>query len=301
MCSTKAARPGGRCETSSGVKKYLLYLFFREVAKDCLCRIWHMAEIRWDQCQGTKRRPCARWKLCAKCNDLTARRAQARIMQTIDILEIAAEDVYALTVTLPGSRHGIRRASIWSQYAWITGRQQITGRGGLWPMRGLNARMLESGVAGGWHFVECTFNSATKCWNMHLHCLLLGGRPTWLPLSDHEVDADFNRRLKSSTSTKLGAMGFGTRYTLDRCQDVGDVVSYCVALAYSSKQALKGPATRLQSFLRSVKPRLARPFGCARLSQMDRIQYHLENDNPEFADYLLSKGGDLNEANMVDG
>ncbi len=207
---------------------------------------------------------------------------------------VAPEDVYALTITLPGYWHGIRKSSIWSQYAYITGRSSVKGRGGLWPMRGLNVRLMEDEhtVLGGWHFVECTFNSTTHCWNMHLHSILLGGRPTWLPLSESKVDENFTRSLVSSKSLELRKLGFGERYTLDRCQDSGETVSYCVALTYSCKQALKGPATRLQAFLRSVKPRMVRPFGIARMSLDERINWHLEQDNHDIADMLMSRQND---------
>jgi len=252
-------------------------------------------------CSGTRLRPCARWKLCPPCNDVVARRASARIHQSIEMLDIPPRDVYALTVTLPGYWHGIRKSSIWAQYAYITGRQKLWksyGKTGLWPMRGLNVRLTEHGVLGGWHFIECTFNSTTHCWNMHLHSILLGDRPTWLPLSEFSVDEpvldsqNYSRSLKSSKSLELRKLGFGERYTLDRCQDTGEVVSYCVLAAYSSKQALKGPATRLQAFLRSVKPRLVRPFGIARMSIDDRINWHLEQDNHDIADMLMSKQND---------
>ena len=100
---------------------------------------------------------------------------------------------------------------------------------------------------------------------------------------------EFNRKLKSSKSVELEKIGFGERYTLDRCQDTGQVVGYCVALAYSSKQALKGPSKDLQAFLRSVKPRMVRPFGIARMSMQERINWHLEHENHDIADMLMSK------------
>lgn len=242
-----------------------------------------------EPCSGSNLRPCARWKLCPPCNDVVARRASARIHQTIEMLEIGPKDVYALTITLPGSWHGIRKSSIWAQYAYITGRNAVSGRTGLWPMRGLNLRLQEGGVLGGWHFIECTFNDKTKCWNMHAHSILLGKCPDWLPMSETIVDEEFNRKLKSSKSVELEKIGFGERYTLDRCQDTGQVVGYCVALAYSSKQALKGPSKDLQAFLRSVKPRMVRPFGIARMSMQERINWHLEHENHDIADMLMSK------------
>jgi len=247
------------------------------------------ARFTEDPCSGSTLRPCARWKLCPPCNDIVARRASARIHQSIEMLEIQSEDVYALTVTLPGYWHGIRKSSIWAQYAYTTGRNALSGRGGLWPMRGLNVRLTEGGVLGGWHFIECTYNSTTHCWNMHVHSILLGDRPDWLPLSEISVNEDFQKSLNSSKSLELRKLGYGERYTLDRCQDTGEVVGYCVALAYSSKQALKGPANRLQAFLRSVKPRMVRPFGIARMSMQDRINWHLEQENHDMADMLMSK------------
>jgi len=243
-----------------------------------------------EPCKGNRLRPCARWKLCPPCNDLSARRASARIHQSIEMLEVDPQDVYALTVTLPGYWHGIRKSSIWAQYAYITGRQTLKGRGGMWPMRGLNVRLTEHGVLGGWHFIECTFNSTTHCWNVHFHSILLGGRPTWLPLSETTVDEDFVKGVvDGSKSLELRKLGFGEIYSLSRAGDPGEVIAYCTELAYASKQALKGPAVRLQAFLRSVKPRLCRPFGIARMPMQERINWHLEQGNAEIADLLMSR------------
>ncbi len=243
-----------------------------------------------EPCGGNRLRPCARWKLCPPCNDLSARRVSARIHQTIEMLEIAAEDVYALTVTLPGYWHGIRKSSIWAQYAYTTGRSPVSGKGGLWPMRGLNVRLAEGGVEGGWHFIECTFNSKTHCWNMHFHSILLGACPDWLPLSETSVDEEFQRVVvDGSKSLELRKLGFGEIYSLTRAQDTGEVVAYCTELAYASKQSLKGPSVRLRAFLGSVKPRLVRPFGIARMSMRARINWHLEQGNGEIADMLIAR------------
>jgi len=197
-----------------------------------------------------------------------------------------------MTVTLPGYWHGIRKSSPWAQYAYITGRQSLPGRGGLWPMRGLNVRLMEEEhtVLGGWHFVECTFNSKTHCWNFHFHSILLGGCPSWLPLSETTVDDDFQRSVvDGSKSLELRKLGFGEIYSLARAQDTGEVIAYCTELAYASKQSLKGPAVRLQAFLGSVKPRLVRPFGIARMSLETRVNWHLEQGNGEIADMLIAK------------
>jgi len=242
-------------------------------------------------CHGTKKRPCARWRMCARCNDLVARRASARIHQDLQILEdqYGLPEVLALTITLPGLWHGIRRSSIFKQYAFITGRQTLKGLPGMWPMRGLNKRLLDSGVVGGWHFIECTHNKTTGYWNTHIHSILLGNCGSWLPLSAVKVDADFGRSLESSTSQNLRTLGFGERYTLDACQDMAQVLGYCVALAYSSKQALEGPPGELAKFLGVVQPRLVRPFGIARISNDDRIAYLIENDKHDIADVLIAR------------
>ena len=157
-------------------------------------------------------------------------------------------------------------------------------------MRGLNVRLQEGGVLGGWHFIECTFNSTTHCWNTHFHSILLGDCPDWLPLSETTVDEEFVKGVvDGSKSVKLRILGFGDIYSLSRAGDPGEVIAYCTELAYASKQSLKGPAVRLQAFLRSVKPRLCRPFGIARMSMQDRINWHLEQGNADIADMLMSK------------
>ncbi|HIA03468.1 MAG TPA: hypothetical protein EYN66_16440 [Myxococcales bacterium] len=156
-------------------------------------------------------------------------------------------------------------------------------------MRGLNKRLLDSGVVGGWHFIECTHNKTTGYWNTHIHSILLGNCGSWLPLSAVKVDADFGRSLESSTSQNLRTLGFGERYTLDACQDMAQVLGYCVALAYSSKQALEGPPGELAKFLGVVQPRLVRPFGIARISNDDRIAYLIENDKHDIADVLIAR------------
>jgi len=204
--------------------------------------------MRADLCSGTRLRPCSRWKLCPKCNDLQARRTSARIYRTLEILEEEELPVFALTITLPGAWHGIRHSSIFSQYAYATARSTVQGLAGQWPMRGLNKRLKDAGVVGGWHFVECTYNSAASWWNVHVHSILLGDCTGWLPKSEVEIDENFSRKIRSSTSDELRTLGFGERYTLDECQDQQQVVGYCVALAYSSKQALKGTGETTPGF-----------------------------------------------------
>ena len=111
-----------------------------------------------------------------------------------------------------------------------------------------------------------------------------------MPLSETTVDEEFVKGVvDGSKSVKLRILGFGDIYSLSRAGDPGEVIAYCTELAYASKQSLKGPAVRLQAFLRSVKPRLCRPFGIARMSMQDRINWHLEQGNADIADMLMSK------------
>jgi len=242
-------------------------------------------------CSGTRKRPCSRWKRCARCNDIVARRTSARIHQDLKMLEDlwGKEEVLALTITLPGMWHGIRRSSIWSQWTYITGRQQLKGLPGLWPMRGLNKRLSEAGTVGGWHFFECTYNQGTRCWNAHLHSILLGNCAGFLDTSEVRYAEDGSKSVIGSKSSQLKELGFGERYTLDRCVDDAEVVGYCVSRAYASKQSLKGPEKELVAFLRSVKPHLVRPFGRARVPKVDRVQWLLENNMDVIADLLLSR------------
>jgi len=109
-------------------------------------------------------------------------------------------------------------------------------------------------------------------------------------MSETSVDDDFQRSVvDGSKSLELRKLGFGEIYSLSRAQDTGEVIAYCTELAYASKQSLKGPAVRLQAFLGSVKPRLVRPFGIARMSLETRVNWHLEQGNGEIADMLIAK------------
>lgn len=240
--------------------------------------------------------------MCAGCNDLIARRAAAKVHGTLAVLRhlYGSLNLQALTTTLPGSWHGIRSASIFKQYAYLNARVPLPGTGGgLWPKRGLNKRLQDAGVLGGWHFFECTYNDRTGCWNAHFHSLIVGDCSSWLPVSEQAYDvvstqgrypsSVTTKHPLSSTSGKLRSLGYGERYTLDQIGDADQLTAYVSEFAYCSKQNVKGPSRALATWLRVVKPRLVSPFGIARVSDDDRIACHLENDEHDLADMLQSK------------
>lgn len=265
--------------------------------------------LKWEATKyGTKKRPAARWRRCAWSNDQVARRASAKTIADLQYLlsePYAGYEVFALTITLPGAWHGIRRASLWSQYEYITGRCTVSGYPGWHSMRGLNTKLKEWGAVGGWWFFECKYNSKKKWWNAHLHGLLIapaGWNPSELPVSEVEVlnkehivvtsDDDvreWKRHVCGSTAGSLRTLGFGERYTLDRCTTPEEVVAYSNSLSYCTKQQLQGPENELTTFLRGAKPTLTRSWGAARIPFDDRITWLVQNDQHDIADMLLSR------------
>lgn len=246
---------------------------------------------------GTKKRPAARWRRDSWSNDQVARRAAAKCRSDLEYLleEVyCGYEVFCLTVTLPGAWHGIRRASLWSQFEYCSARTTVSGYAGWHSMRGLNTKLVEWGAVGGWWFFECKYNSKQKWWNLHVHGIMIapkGWDSSKLPVSDVDIreEEKWKRHVKSSTAGALRTLGFGERYTLDRCQDDLDVISYCTALAYCSKQQLQGPEIELVGFLRARKPRLTVPWGAARISHDDRVGWLIQNDKHDLADMLMAR------------
>ena len=246
---------------------------------------------------GTKKRPAARWRRCAWSNDQVARRAAAKTRSDLEYLletVVPGYQVLCLTVTLPGAWHGIRRASLWSQFNYMVARTTVKGHSGWHSMRGLNTKLRDWGIVGGWWFFECKYNSKKKWWNLHVHGIVLappGYEAAELPISEVDVvdEENWKRQVKSSTSGALRSLGLGERYTLDRCQDDLDVISYCTALAYCTKQQLEGPEKELVGFLRGRKPRLTSAWGVGIIPMDDRIGWLIQNDRHDLADMLMSR------------
>ena len=245
---------------------------------------------------GTKARPAARHKRDVWSNNVVAHRKAAKVMEDLKVLDMLYPDtpVQCLTTTLPGSWHPVRNSSLVNQFDYMTKRVTVSGYPGKHSMRGLNLKLTnESYVFGGWHFFECKYNTKKKWWNLHCHSLLFGDASPTIPLSEFDIPSIWNsegglqtKNLKSSTSGFLHELGFGERYTLDQADSVNEKVSYCTKLAYCTKQVLEGPENELVGFLRGRKPRLSEAFGAARLSNDDRIAYHVEQDNHSMVEYL---------------
>lgn len=257
---------------------------------------------------GTKARPKARWKRDPQSNNVVATRKAANVAGDLSILQSMYPDtsLQCLTTTLPGAWHGIRRSSLHNQFDYMTARVTVPGYAGIHSMRGLNLTLTnDTNVFGGWHFFECKYNNKKKWWNLHCHSLLFGDASATIPLSEYSIpenddDSDpwsmwnsegglQNKKLISSTSGVLRELGFGERYTLDQADSTMEQISYCTKLAYCTKQVLDGPEKELVGFLRGRKPRLSEAFGAARMSNQERINYLIEQDDHEMARLLSEK------------
>jgi hypothetical protein len=236
---------------------------------------------------------CARWRLCPACEDVRARRMQAKIARRLQYDIDWADDVgwtpkvAILTTTLPGKESEVRSSSLEEQVNYLTERVTLPGYTGWHSMRGLNTRMKEWGVAGGSHHIEFTNTSGT--WNCHLHSVMFGFEDDWnVPLKSSTKLSEWNDDLsmklvpeKLDVATRsnkrvLSPMGLGRIYTLDvaTIDELKQIVRYSAKVQYVTKAVdvkkmnptlkaevsdfLNGKPTRKggRSF-----PRLARTFG----------------------------------------
>jgi hypothetical protein len=236
---------------------------------------------------------CARWRLCPACEEVRARRMQAKIAKRLQHDIDWADDVgwtpkvAILTTTLPGKESEIRSASLEEQVDYLTERVTLPGYTGWHSMRGLNTRMKEWGVAGGSHHIEFTNTRGT--WNCHLHSVMFGFEDDWnVPLRTSTKLAEWNDDLsmklvpeKLDVATRsnkrvMQPMGLGRIYTLDvaTIDELKQIVRYSAKVQYVTKAVdvkkmnpelrsevsdfLNGKPTRKggRSF-----PRLARTFG----------------------------------------
>ena len=236
---------------------------------------------------------CARWRLCPACEDVRARRMQAKIARRLQHELDWADDVgwepkvAILTTTLPGKESGIRHASLEDQVNYLTSRVTLPGYTGWHSMRGLNTKMKEWGVAGGSHHIEFTNTSGT--WNCHLHSVMFGFEDDWkVPLASstkmNEWNDDLTMKLvpeKLEVATRsnkrvLAPLGLGRIYTLDVAtkDELEQVVRYSAKVQYVTKaidvkKMNKGLTREVSDFLdgRTTKkgtrsyPRLTRTFG----------------------------------------
>lgn len=247
-------------------------------------------DIRYDPLD---RNLCARWKLCAACEDVRARRMQAKVAKRLQYELDWAEDVgwepkvAILTTTLPGKESEIRSGSLADQVAYLTERVTLPGHTGWHSMRGLNTMMKEWGVAGGSHHIE--FTNKRGNWNVHLHSVMFGFEDDWnVPLASSTKMSEWNDDLtmklepeKLEVATKsnkrvLSPMGLGRIYTLDvaTIAEMKQIVRYSAKVQYVTKALdvkkmnpelksevsnfLNGKWTKK---LKRSTPRLARSFG----------------------------------------
>jgi hypothetical protein len=241
---------------------------------------------------------CARWRLCPACEDVRARRMQAKVAKRLQHELDWAEDVgwepkvAILTTTLPGKEKEIRRASLEDQVNYLTARTTLPGYTGWHSMRGLNTKMKEWGVAGGSHHIEFTNSSGT--WNCHLHSVMFGFEDDWsVPLKPTSKFSEWNddltmklvpekltdrhgKQRPKSNKAVMEPLGFGRLYTLDvaTIDELKQIVRYSAKVQYVTKaldvKKMNGALTKeVSDFLdgKTTKngtrsyPRLARTFG----------------------------------------
>jgi len=247
-------------------------------------------DLRYDPLD---RNLCARWKLCAACEEVRARRMQAKVAKRLQHDIDWAHDVgwkpkvAILTTTLPGKQSAIRHASLKEQVDYLTERVTLPGRTGWHSMRGLNTMMKEWGVSGGSHHIEFTNTKGT--WNCHLHSVMFAFEDDWsVPLATstkmNEWNDDLTMKLQPeklevatrSNKRVLSPLGLGRIYTLDVAteDEISQIVRYSAKVQYVTKAMdvkklnpelksevsdyLNGTWTKT---LNRSTPRLARSFG----------------------------------------
>jgi hypothetical protein len=236
---------------------------------------------------------CARWRLCAACEDVRARRTQAKLARKLQHELDWADDVGwplkvgVLTTTLPGKESEIRHADLESQVNYLCSRVTLPGHTGWHSMRGLNTKMKEWGVMGGSHHIEFTNSSGT--WNCHMHSIMVGFEEDWaVPLKTctklSEWNDDGTMRLipeklplmHRSNKRVLEPLGLGRIYTLDIAteDELDSAVRYAAKVQYVTKAI---DVRKMNGFLRAETsdflagkktkkgsqsfPRLVRSFG----------------------------------------
>jgi hypothetical protein len=241
---------------------------------------------------------CARWRLCPACEDVRARRMQAKIARRLQHDIDWAEDVGwtpkvgILTTTLPGKESEVRSQSLEEQVAYLTERVTLPGHTGWHSMRGLNTMMKEWGVSGGSHHIEFTNKRGT--WNVHLHSVMFGFEDDWdVPLKQTSKFSEWNddltmklvpekltdrhgKQRPKSNKRVLNPMGLGRLYTLDiaTIDELKSIVRYSAKVQYVTKAAdvrklnptLKAEVSDFLDGKRTSKgrrssPRLTRTFG----------------------------------------
>ncbi|AXH73557.1 MAG: putative capsid protein [Circoviridae sp.] len=193
-----------------------------------------------------------RSELCQYCSNEAARRKAAQLIDQLKAIEYlyGITDWGLLTVTLPGKARTIRRASLITQYEYLSWK-----RAGRYPVRGLHDRLISKGAFGGITFFEITQNEKTKWWNMHLHVLVATMGPsseldqepsevTWSccgkPLTQGE-DCDcsllepVHRKVQGYNDYSYMELGFGPRVSWDPDAEEEDSIAYCTKLAYATK------------------------------------------------------------------
>jgi hypothetical protein len=236
---------------------------------------------------------CARWRLCAACEDVRARRTQAKLARKLQHELDWADDVGwplkvgVLTTTLPGKESEIRHADLESQVNYLCSRVTLPGHTGWHSMRGLNTKMKEWGVMGGSHHIEFTNSSGT--WNCHMHSIMVGFEEDWaVPLKTctklSEWNDDGTMRLipeklplvHRSNKRVLEPLGLGRIYTLDIAteDELDSAVRYAAKVQYVTKAidvkkmngSLKAETSDFLAGKKTKKgsqsfPRLVRSFG----------------------------------------
>ena len=236
---------------------------------------------------------CARWRLCAACEEVRAKRMQAKIARRLQHEIDWAEEVgwspkvAILTTTLPGKESEIRRASLEDQVKYLTSRVTVSGYTGWHSMRGLNTKMKEWGVSGGSHHIEFTNTKGT--WNCHMHSVMFGFEDDWaVPLKSCTKQSEWNDDgtmrlmpeklplLHKSNKRVLEPLGLGRIYTLDVAtkDELSEIVRYSAKVQYVTKaldvkKMNRGLTREVSDFLdgKTTKkgtrsyPRLARTFG----------------------------------------
>lgn len=236
---------------------------------------------------------CARWRLCPACEDVRAKRMQAKVAKRLQHEVDWANDVgwplkvAILTTTLPGKESWVRHASLEDQVSYLSSRVTLPGHTGWHSMRGLNTKMKEWGVMGGSHHIEFTNTKGT--WNCHMHSVMVGFEEDWkVPLRSCTKTSEWNDDgtmrlipeklplMHKSNKRELEPLGLGRIYTLDVATDdeLESVVRYSSKVQYVTKQIdVKKMNSSLRAevsdFLsgkrlkngRMSYPRLARSFG----------------------------------------
>lgn len=236
---------------------------------------------------------CARGMMCPKCESRRAQNRGNQLRRKLEAELVIAEesgwrrpDVGVLTMTLPGKRHWVRKASLAEQYDYITERVTLPKETGWHSMRGLNKLLSNLGVHGGCHNIEFTWNEEKGWWNTHVHSLVIGyglrdyvtpegeeyvgpftkaGLPETTKIQDDiEAVGWEQKHVTGRSNWRLDRLGFGSRYSLDWAEphEYASMVKYSAKVAYMTKP-VKAPKNKRGELVRFFlnSPRLSRPIG----------------------------------------